>query len=84
MGNKRNRRSRRLETPSPERETSNTRVETPTTGNETLTNFNTVVQESLGKNTPRNQLVEPSQKSNEIQTWTQILEQKKKDMKRGK
>ena len=43
MGNKRNRRSRRLETPSPERERERTQVETPITGNESLTNFNTVV-----------------------------------------
>ena len=38
MGNRRNRRSRRLETPSPERETSEVRVETPSQSNETLTN----------------------------------------------
>ena len=79
MGNKRNRRSRRLETPSPEKETSNTQVETPNTGNKTLTNVNTVVQERLGENNPRNQLFEPSQISNEIKTWTQILEQKNND-----
>ena len=44
MGNKRNRRSRRLESPSPEREIERTQVETSITGNDTLTNFNTVVQ----------------------------------------
>ena len=49
MGNKRNRRSERLETHSPEREKSNTQVETPNTGIETWTNFNTVVQESLSE-----------------------------------
>ena len=53
MGNK-NRRSRRLKTPPPEKEISNTQVETPNTGNETLTNFNTVVQASLGENNPEN------------------------------
>ena len=79
MGNKWNKRSRWLETPSPERDTSNTQVETPNTGNGTLTNFNTVVHKSLGDNNPGNQLTEPSQISNEIQTWTQILEQKNND-----
>ena len=43
MRNKRNSMSRRLETPSPERETERTQVETPITDNESLTNFNTVV-----------------------------------------
>ena len=38
MGNKRNRRSRRLETPSPERELNETQVETSTQGNNTLIN----------------------------------------------
>ena len=79
MGNKRNRRSRRLETPSPERETSNTQAETSYSGNETLTNNNAVVQENLGENNCGNQLAEPSQISNDIQTWTQILEQKNND-----
>ena len=79
MGNKRSRKSRRLETPSPEREISKTQVETPNTGNETLTNFNTVVQERLSENNPGNQLTEPSQRSNEKQTWTQIREQKNND-----
>ena len=53
--------------------------ETPNTGNETLTNFNTVVQGSLGENNPENQLIEPSQISNEIQAWTDIFEQKNND-----
>ena len=44
MGHKRNRRSRRLETLSLERELERTQVETSITGNETLTNLNTVVQ----------------------------------------
>ena len=50
MGNRRNRRSRRLETPSPDREVEVTQVGTPITGNETLTNTNTVIQEDLGGN----------------------------------
>ena len=79
MGNKRNRRSRRLETPSPEREVEVTQVETPITGNETLTNSNTVVQRKLGENNPEDQLIEPSVVSNEIQAWTQIMEQKNND-----
>ena len=66
MGNKRNRKSRRLETPSPEREIERTQVETFITGNETLTNFNTVVQENLGENNSENQLTEPSQFSSEM------------------
>ena len=79
MGNKRNRRSRRLETPSPEREVEVTQVGIPITGNETLTNSNTVVQENLGENNSEGQLIEPSVVSNEIQAWTQIMEQKNND-----
>ena len=79
MGNRRNRRSRRLETPSPERSVERTQVETPNTGNITLTNPNTVVQENLGENNIEAQLIEPSQISTEIQAWTQILEQKNND-----
>ena len=76
MGNRRNRRSRRLETPSPERETSEGRIETPSQGDETLTNVNLQSQESLGETELRPRLVEPSQVSNEIQAWTEIFEQK--------
>ena len=76
MGNKRSRRSRRLATPSPERETSETRVDSPETGNITLTNSNLNVQESLGELNSENQLREPSQISDEIQVWTQIVERK--------
>ena len=79
MGNKRHRRSRRLETPSPEKEIGNTQVESPKTGNETLTNFNSVVQDHLGENNQENQLIEPSQISNEIQAWPEIFEQKNND-----
>ena len=79
MGNKRNRRSRRHETPSPERELSETQVETPMQGNETLTNVSTVIQEPLGENENRSSLIEPSQISNEIQVWTENFEQKNND-----
>ena len=79
MGNRRNRRSKRLETPSPERSVERTQVETPNTGNITLTNPNTVVQGNLGENNIGVQLVEPSQISTEIQAWTQIYEQKNND-----
>ena len=79
MGSRRNRRSRRLETPSPERSVERTQVETPNTGNITLTNPDTVVQENLGENNIGEQLVEPSQISTEIQAWTQIFEQKNND-----
>ena len=76
MGNKRSRRSRRLATPSPERETSETRVDSPGTGNITLTNSNLNVQESLGGLNSEHPLREPSQISDEIQVWTQIVERK--------
>ena len=79
MGNKGDRRSRRVETPSPERGVNNTELETPNTGNETLTNLNVNIQEGLGDNISENQLAEPSQTSNEIQVWTQLLEQKSND-----
>ena len=79
MGNKRNRRSRRHETPSPERELSETQVETPMQCNETLTNVSTVIQEPLGENENRSSLIEPSQISNEIQVWTKNFEQKNND-----
>ena len=66
MGNKRNRRSRRHETPSPDRELSEAQVETPKQGSEILT-VSTVFQEPLGENENRSNLIEPSQISNEIQ-----------------
>ena len=55
MGNRRNRRSRRLETPSPDREVEVTQRGTPITGNETLTNVNTVIQRDLGEDNLENQ-----------------------------
>ena len=76
MGNKRNRRSRRLVTPSPEREIERTQTETSISGNVTLNNNDTVIQSNLGENNSENNLVEPSQTSNEIQVWTQIMEKK--------
>ena len=79
MGNKSNRRSRRLETPSPDRELSEAQVETPMQGNETLTNVSTVIQGPLGENENRSSLIEPSQISNEIQVWTENFEQKNND-----
>ena len=79
MGNKRNRRSRRLETPSPDRNPIEAQVDTSAQGNETLTNFNSVLQENLGENVSESPMVEPSQISNEIQAWTQVIEQKNND-----
>ena len=79
MGNKRNRSSRRHETPSPDRQLSEAQVETPMQGNETLTNVSTVIQEPLGGNENRSSLIEPSQISNEIQVWTENFEQKNND-----
>ena len=49
-------------------------------GNETLTNVNTVIQELLGENESRSNLIESSQISNEIQVWTEeTFEQKNND-----
>ena len=79
MGNKRNRRSRRHETPSPDRDLSETKVETPMEGNETLPNVRTVIHEPLGGNENRPLLIEPSQVSNEIHAWTENFEQKNND-----
>ena len=79
MRNKRNRRFRRHETPSLDRELSEAQVETPMHGNETLTNVSTVIQEPLGENENRSNLIEPSQISNEIQVWTENFEQKNND-----
>ena len=76
MGNKRSRRSRRLETPSPNREEG---VETPNPGNMTLTNSNLVNQENLGPNILANQITEPSVISNERQVWTQEMEKRNND-----
>ena len=76
MGNKRSRRSRRLETPSPNREEG---VETPNPGNMTLTNSNLVDQENLGPNILANQITAPSVISNEIQVWTQEMEKRNND-----
>ena len=76
MRNKSNRRSRRLETPSPSREEN---VETPNPGNIFLINSNLVDQENLGPNILNNQLTKPSLISNEIQVWTQELEKRNND-----
>ena len=76
MGKKRSRRSSRLATPSPEREVSETRFDSPETGDITLTNSNLIVRESLRVPNLENQLRKPSQISDEIQVWTQIVERK--------
>ena len=56
MGNKRSRRSRRLATSSPDRETSETRVGSPETGKIILTDSNSNFQENLGEFNLENQL----------------------------
>ena len=66
MGNRQDRRSRTLETPSPDREVEVTQVGTRITGNETLTNVNTVIQGDSGKNNLENQFTEPCQISNKF------------------
>ena len=74
MGNKRNRRSRRLETPSPEMEVDRTQIGTLNTGNKTLTTVNSENQVIIGECNSESLLNEPSLISNEIQVRTQILE----------
>ena len=76
MGNKRNRRSRRLATPSPDKEVRETRIDSSESGNIISTKSNLNVQQSLGEPNLENQLREPSQISDEIQVWTQIVERK--------
>ena len=66
MGNRRNRRPRRLGTPSPDRGTSGTRVDFSERNNITLTNSKLNVQESLAESNVGSQLGEPSQISDEI------------------
>ena len=79
MGNKRNRRSRRLGTPSRERSLAEVQVETSPQGNDTLVNVDSNIQGDLDNFELRSQLIEPSQLSNEIQAWTEIFEQKNND-----
>ena len=64
---------------SPENETSDIQVETPNQGNKTLLRVHADGREKLVENSLGSQLTKPSQVSNEIQVWTQILEQKNKD-----
>ena len=78
MGNKRNRRSRRFGTPSPERSLTEVQVETSPQGNDTLVNADSNIQD-LDNFELRSQLIEPSQLSNEIQAWTENFEQKNND-----
>ena len=68
-----------METPSSDRDFSGTQVETPNRGIETLSNVNTVVQETSGGGNPRPQLTEPNKKSNEIQVRTENFEQENND-----
>ena len=74
-----NRRSRRHETPLPDRHFVEAQVETPIQGNETLANISAVIQEPLSGDKNRPPLIEPSQISYEIQVWTENYEQKNND-----
>ena len=56
-----------------------TQIETPKTSNEALIDLSNVAQGNLGENSSENRLTEPSQMSNEMQVWTQIMEQKNND-----
>ena len=76
MGNNRNRRSRRLGTPSPERSLTEVQVETSPQGNDTLVNVDSNIQGDLDNFELRSQLIEPSQLSNEIQAWMRISNRK--------
>ena len=67
MGNKRNRRSRRLRTSSPDEDLSDTRLETSNQGSDTLINIESNTQETSSNIDIRTQLTQPSQISNEIQ-----------------
>ena len=58
MSNGQKRRSRKLETPSAEKETRDTQVETPNPGEAALTISNVIVQESFGENNWETQLIE--------------------------
>ena len=78
MRNRRNRRSRRLETPSAHKELSEAQIATPNQGDEALTNVNIVVQETLNDDELKPQLFE-SQISNEIQVWNEHFEQMNND-----
>ena len=78
MGNRWNRRSRNLETPSPDRDLGETQVDTPNQGNETSTNVDTIIQDTF-EDELRSQLTEPSQISIEIQVGTEIIEKKNND-----
>ena len=60
-----------METPSPERDLNETKVETSTQGNVTLTNIDSNAQGSLDNGALRSQLIESSQLSNEIQAWAE-------------
>ena len=79
MRNKRNRRSRRLKTPSPDRDLSEMQVETSDQGNETLTTVNTIIQKILGGDQMRPLLVEPSQSVMRFKRWTENFEQMNND-----
>ena len=79
MGNKRNRRSRRLGTPSSERSLSEVQVDTSPQGNDTLVNVDSNIQGKLDNFELRSQLIEPSQLGSEIQAWTENFEQKNND-----
>ena len=76
IGNRRNRRSRKLETPFSEKETSDMQVQTPNPGNVTSSNSNGEVQESLENKNLGPQLTEQSHIGKELQVSTHIPEQK--------
>ena len=77
MGNRRNRRSRRVESQSPDRD-ENTSETSFTQGNATLVgvseNVNNILDRNLGS-----ELTEPSQLSNEIEVISQSLEEQNND-----
>ena len=74
MGNKRNRRSKRADSPSLERENSASETDN-NQGNETLVHFpnNENVSETYSL---RTQLAEPSRDDNEMEAWSQRVEAK--------
>ena len=76
MVDTKNRRSKRPDSPPPSKHANNIEVEFPNQGNDTLTNNVVDCQESLCENNLGSHITEHCQISNELQVWTQIIQQK--------
>ena len=80
MGNKRSRSSRRSKTLSGEEDLSEMQLETSAQGKDTLVNIEWNAQGTSDNGAIRPQLIEPSQRSNEIKAWTKNFQQKNDDI----